>query len=959
MPKVKNSKRSTKRVAENPIVVKGARVHNLKNIDVEIPRNKMTVITGVSGSGKSSLAFDTIYAEGQRRYVESLSSYARQFLERMDKPDVDYIRGISPAMAIQQKTASSNPRSTVGTTTEIYDYMRLLWARIGHTISPVSGEEVIRDSTKSVIEKLYANFEEGTKFYVLFPIPQHAENTLDDEIEILRKKGFIRLLSVETEKITDITANEFKVSSLDRDEYRVLVDRLKITKDEAGRTRLAESLETAFHEGHGRAEIKIHGMSSNQPVPKSPPREGIRGESIVAQSQEGLLKFSERFEKDGMAFEEPSPQMFSFNNPFGACPICEGFGKVAGIDEDLVVPDPEATIRNGAIAAFRGEKYSLNLRDLIRVAARHNLPIDTPYSELPKEVLAILWKGKDEYIGITPFFEEIKSEAYKVHKRVFYARYRGYSHCPDCEGYRVRKDALYVKVNGHHIGEVVEMTIGHARTFFENIELTNFEKEVADQILFEIRKRLKYLDEVGLNYLTLDRLAKTLSGGESQRISLSNALGSSLIGSLYVLDEPTIGLHPRDNERLINILKSLRDIGNSVLIVEHDPEMIKAADHVIDIGPFAGIHGGEVNFTGDFEALLGSNTLTGKYISERKKIPVPQQRRKGRGTIAVTGAAQHNLKKINVEFPLKTLTCVTGVSGSGKSTLVHDTLYAGIKKQLGTYNGKIGRHKSISGIHQIDSIEMVDQSPIGRSSRSNPATYTKAFDGIRDLFAGTRQAKIMGYDSGQFSFNVPGGRCETCQGEGIQTIEMQFMADIELTCEECGGKRYKKATLQVKYRGKNIHDVLNMSVSEALDFFADEPKITRRLQTLDDVGLGYLRLGQNATTLSGGEAQRVKLAKFLSKPAGDHTLYFFDEPTTGLHFEDVAKLLQSFNELVNNGHTVIIIEHNLDIIKCADYIIDIGPEGGFAGGKVVAQGTPEEVAEVEESHTARFLKPLI
>lgn len=982
MPEVKSSENSTKKRASNPIIVKGARVHNLKNVDVEIPRNKMTVITGVSGSGKSSLAFDTIYAEGQRRYVESLSSYARQFLERMDKPDVDFIQGISPAMAIQQKNASSNPRSTVGTTTEIYDYMRLLWARIGHTISPKSGEEVTRDSTKTAIDKLFTNFEEGSKFYVLFPIPRHSENSLEDEIEVLKKKGLTRLLSVETEQVVDITIEDFDSSDLNRDEYRVLVDRLKVKKDEDSKTRLAESLETAFHEGHGRAEIKIHGISvrKNPPRPdksghpsrdgdgsvtsgegKTPEasREGARGGTGEAINN-GLLKFSERFEKDGMEFEEPSPQMFSFNNPYGACLTCQGFGKVSGIDEDLVIPDPEATIRRGAIAAFRGEKYSLNLRDLIKVAARHNLPIDTPYSELPKDVKQILWEGKDEYVGINPFFKEIKSEWYKVHRRVFYARYRGYSHCPDCEGYRIRKDALYVKINGQHIGEVVEMTIGHARAFFENLELTAFDKEVAEQVLFEIQKRLKYLDEVGLSYLTLDRLAKTLSGGESQRISLANSLGSSLIGSLYVLDEPTIGLHPRDNERLINILKSLRDIGNSVLIVEHDPEMIKAADHVIDIGPFAGIHGGEVNFTGVFEALLKSKTLTGKYLSGRKEIAVPERRRKGSGNnITVEGATQHNLKKVTVDFPQKTLTCVTGVSGSGKSTLVHDTLYAGIQKQLGTYNGKIGRHKSISGLHYIDSVEMVDQSPIGRSSRSNPATYTKAFDGIRDLFANTRQAKIMGYEPGQFSFNVPGGRCEACQGEGIQTIEMQFMADIELTCEECGGKRYKKETLQVKYRGKNIHDVLNMSVSEALDFFADEPRITNRLQTLDDVGLAYLRLGQNATTLSGGEAQRVKLAKFLSKPAGDHTLYFFDEPTTGLHFEDIAKLLQSFNELVNSGHTVIIIEHNLDVIKCADHIIDMGPEGGFAGGRVVAEGTPEQIAEVEESHTGRFLREVL
>jgi excinuclease ABC subunit A len=588
------------------------------------------------------------------------------------------------------------------------------------------------------------------------------------------------------------------------------------------------------------------------------------------------------------------------------------------------------------------------------------LPIDTPYQDLSKEVKNILWEGKDEYVGIRPFFEDVKSQSYKVHMRVFYSRYRGYSRCPDCEGYRVRKDALYVKVNNKHIGQVAEMTIGHAREFFETLELTDFEKEVADQILFEIRKRLKYLDEVGLSYLTLNRLAKTLSGGESQRISLANSLGSSLIGSLYVLDEPTIGLHPRDNDRLINILKSLRDIGNTVLVVEHDPEMIKSADNIIDIGPFAGVHGGEVVFEGSYSQLLESPTLTGKYLSERKKIPVPEKRREGSGnSIVLEGASENNLKMLDVEFPLGKFICVTGVSGSGKSTLVHDTLYAAIQKQLGSYKDKIGRHRKVTGVNHIDSVEMVDQSPIGRSSRSNPATYTKAFDGIRDLFANTRQSKIMGYEPGHFSFNVPGGRCETCQGEGIQKIEMQFMADIELTCEECGGKRYRKDVLQVKYRGKNIHDVLEMSVSEAIEFFVDEERITTRLQPLEDVGLGYLKLGQSAPTLSGGEAQRVKLAKFLSKPAGDHTLYFFDEPTTGLHFEDIAKLLDSFKELVNSGHSVIIIEHNLDVIKSADHIIDIGPEGGFAGGKIVGTGTPEEISNLDESYTGQYLKDVL
>jgi len=1132
----KQKTNGTPKSSDRPVIVKGARVHNLKNIDVEIPRNKMTVITGVSGSGKSSLAFDTIYAEGQRRYVESLSSYARQFLERMDKPDVDFMQGISPAMAIQQKTASTNPRSTVGTTTEIYDYMRLLYARIGRTISPKTGKEVEKDSTKTAIEKLYSTFEEGAKFYVIFPIPHHEKKKLNDEIRVLKEKGFTRLLKIDNEELLDLTTDDIDHDSIKSDNYRVLVDRLAVKKDEDTRARIAGSLETAFQEGHGRCSIKIresdidkkriesspgrgdrggskksskswedriipydsklkelarklrnnstkseiklweklkgkqiHGYDFDRQKPVDnyicdffcrelmlaieldgithgheevqindtkrekrlnelginvlrfqdqevldniehvlsavetyidtwenrdasvfkaekntplnplsrgdfifPPEEettkkefpsqgGDRGGSTRAVVEEsGMMNFSERFERDGMEFEEPSPQMFSFNNPYGACDTCEGFGKVAGIDEDLVIPDPGKSIRDGAIAPYSGQKFSRHLRDLIKVSARYSLPIDTPYRDLPPKVKKILWEGKDEYIGIRPFFEEVKSQSYKVHMRVFYSRYRGYSHCPDCEGYRVRKDALYVKINDTHIGEVAEMTIGHAREFFENLELTDFEKEVAEQILYEIRKRLKYLDEVGLEYLTLNRLAKTLSGGESQRISLANSLGSSLIGSLYVLDEPTIGLHPRDNNRLINILKSLRDIGNTVLVVEHDPEMIKSADNIIDIGPFAGIHGGEVNFTGSYEELLESKTLTGKYLSGRKKIPLPKKRRKGSGnTILLEGASEHNLKSIDVEFPLGKFICVTGVSGSGKSTLVHDTLYAVIQKRMGTYKEKIGKHRSISGIHHIDAVEMVDQSPIGRSSRSNPATYTKAFDGIRSLFADARQSKIMGYEPGHFSFNVPGGRCENCQGEGIQKIEMQFMADIELTCEECGGKRYRKDVLQVKYRGKNIHDVLEMSVSEALEFFVDEKSITNRLQPMEDVGLGYIKLGQSATTLSGGEAQRVKLAKFLSKTPGDHTLYFFDEPTTGLHFEDINKLLDSFNELVDNGHTVIIIEHNLDVIKYADHIIDIGPEGGFAGGQIVAAGTPEEIAEVKDSYTGKYLKEIL
>lgn len=976
------SKQATKHIRQKkenrqksrPIVVEGARTHNLKNIGVQIPRNSLTVITGVSGSGKSSLAFDTIYAEGQRRYVESLSSYARQFLERMDKPEVDHIHGISPAMAIQQKTTSSNPRSTVGTTTEIYDYLRLLFARIGKTYSPVSGELVTKDTPGDVVNYIEEHLEEGARFYILYPIPEHGSHSVSDELKLLKEKGFTRLLHLSTEEVVDLTT--LNPPKIDEDkeangtkkggktskgstkdaaksskkgstktkkeelllpnnhrpsDYRVLVDRLVNKPDDTTRSRMADSLEMAFRQGLGKASIKVRGEEEQT--------------------------FSERFERDGMEFVEPTPQMFSFNNPFGACSQCEGFGRVAGIDENLVIPDHEKSIRNNTIAPFDSPKFSQHLRDLIRVAARERWPIDVPYRELPKEVKRALWKGKDEYIGIYAFFDQVRSQNYKVHMRVLYARYRGYSRCSECEGYRIRKDAQYVRIGEMHLGEVSELTIGHAKEYFDELALSEFELGVAGQLVYEIKKRLKYLVEVGLDYLTLDRLANTLSGGESQRISLANALGSSLIGSLYVLDEPTIGLHPRDNDRLISILESLRDIGNTVLVVEHDSEMMRAADHIIDIGPFAGVHGGEVVFEGAYPQLLKAPTLTGRYLSGQALIPLPAQRRPGSGhSLELKGASEHNLKNVDVSIPLGLLLVVTGVSGSGKSTLVHDTVYKGIKKHFGNYNETVGRHRSLMGMGRVHHVEMVDQSPIGRSSRSNPATYTKAFDGIRDVFARSRQAKIMGYTPGHFSFNVPGGRCESCQGEGVQKIEMQFMADIELICEECNGARFRKDILQVQYRGKSIEDVLNMPISEAIDFFVDESSIVKKLEPLEKVGLGYLTLGQSATTLSGGEAQRVKLARFLTKTSHEHTVYFFDEPTTGLHFDDVAKLLKAFNELVDAGHSVIIIEHNLDVIKSADWVIDVGPDGGFRGGQVVAEGTPEEIMAMKDSHTGRFLK---
>ncbi|NCP84635.1 MAG: excinuclease ABC subunit UvrA [Bacteroidetes bacterium] len=918
---------------DRPIIIRGARVHNLKNIDVTIPRNSLTVITGVSGSGKSSLAFDTLYAEGQRRYVESLSSYARQFLERMDKPDVDFMQGISPAMAIQQKNSTTNPRSTVGTSTEIYDYLRLLFARIGKTISPISGEQVTKDTPESTVNLVLA-FPEKTRFYVLFAIPSHENSKISDELQVLREKGFTRLLHIGSEEILDISEAEKNVKSISLKKQFVLVDRLAVQTDNDTQTRITDSIELAFKEGNGRCYIKLRGGD--------------------------FLSFSELFERDGMEFTEPNPQMFSFNNPYGACSTCEGFGKIAGIDEDLVISDPSLSIRGGCISPFQSPKFSTNLKDLVKVCARLNIPIDVAYTKLSKEIKKIIWQGKDEYIGINKFFETIKDEFYKVHMRVYYARYRGYSRCTECDGYRIRKDGLYVKVNNLSIGEVAEMTIGHARDFFESITLTPTEEKIASQILYEIKKRLLYLNEVGLEYLTLDRLTNSLSGGEAQRINLANALGSSLIGSLYVLDEPTIGLHPRDNNRLIGILKRLRDIGNTVVVVEHDPEMIKAADWIIDIGPFAGVYGGEVVFAGTYDDLMISNSLTAKYMSGRKSIPIPKKRRAGIGkSLTVVDAIEHNLKNLTVNFPLNKLVVVSGVSGSGKSTLVHDTLYAGLMLEWGTYNDKVGKHKEIQGRDQIHLIEMVDQTPIGRSSRSNPATYTKSFDDIRELFSNTRQAKIQGLTPGHFSFNVAGGRCEACQGDGIQTIEMQFLADIELPCEVCGGKRYRKDILQIKYRGKNIFDVLDMSIAEALDFFVDEKNIVDKIAVLDKVGLSYLKLGQSATTLSGGEAQRVKLAKFLTKTNKEHTLYFFDEPSTGLHFEDTARLLEAFNELVDAGHSVIVIEHNLDIIKAADWIIDIGPEGGFGGGTLVAEGTPEMIMEVDASHTAPFLREVL
>jgi len=930
-PNPKNDKR------KNTIVIRGARVHNLKNISLELPRNKLIVFTGVSGSGKSSLAFDTIYAEGQRRFVESLSSYARQFLERMDKPDVDFIQGISPAIAIEQKTTGRNPRSTVGTTTETYDYLRLLFARIGKTYCTQCGELVRRDSVKSVIDfltdKVKGNGE--TKLYVLFPMHHHKDATLKQEIENLKRQGFFRFLC--KDEIIDLNEKPLP-SKVKFQNILVLVDRLIFRKD-GENTRLVDSIESAFLNGDGYAIIKF----------------------LDDGKEHG---FNQHFEcsECGIRFEEPDPRLFSFNNPYGACPKCQGFGRSIGIDMDLVAPNKDLSIRDGAIQPWTTPKWHDYLRSLLRVAYDAKIRIDVPFRELTKRELDIIMNGYDDYEGISDFFKYVEKKSYKIYYRVLLSRYRGYTTCDTCGGARLRSEALNIKIDGKTINDLVSMTIDEGHEFFWNLRLSPFDLEVGRRILDELKKRIGYLVNVGIGYLTLDRLSNTLSGGESQRINLATALGSSLVGSLYVLDEPSIGLHPRDNKKLINILKSLRDVGNTVIVVEHDADMMKAADVVLDMGPHAGEFGGEIIFQGDFKNLQKDrNSITGKYLSGEKTIAVPSSRRKvSKKKIIIRGAAEHNLLSIDVTIPLNMFVALTGVSGSGKSTLVHEILYSGLKRLKGIFSEKVGAHKAIEGADLIDDVELVDQSPIGKTPRSNPTTYIKAFDLIRDLFAGTQAAKIHGYAPGYFSFNVPGGRCETCGGSGIQTIEMQFLADLELTCEVCKGKRFKKEVLEIRYHGKNIDDVLSMTITEAIQFFNSKvngKRTAKRLQVLDDVGLGYIRLGQSATTLSGGEAQRVKLASHLvSQEEGKHTLFIFDEPTTGLHFDDIAKLLKCFNALIEKGNSILIIEHNMDVIKCADWIIDLGPEAGDEGGRVVTAGTPEEVAECKQSYTGKFLK---
>ena len=920
------------------IVVKGAKVNNLKNVDVTVPRGKLVVITGLSGSGKSSLAFDTLYAEGQRRYVESLSAYARQFLGKMPKPEADFIRGLPPAIAIEQKVNTRNPRSTVGTSTEIYDYIRLLFGRVGHTYSPVSGLEVKKHSVADVIAAAAA-YPAGTRLAVVAPLKVPEGRDLAAHLEILSKGGYSRLYRDGKFYGFDELLASGRAPAAD-DGYELLIDRMAVSDDADELSRLADSTETAFFEGDDAMVL-------------------------VAWGADGLHRheFSKRFEADGIKFIEPSDMLFNFNNPYGACPCCEGFGKSLGIDERLVIPNPALSVFEGAVECWKGEKMSQWKKDFIHAASQVGFPVHKPYADLSQFEKDQLWHGVGGFKGIDGFFKMVEENQYKIQYRVMMSRYRGKTLCPECHGGRLRKEATYVKVGGKGIAELVGMPISELRDWFGNLQLGSYDAAVAKRLLAEINSRLGFLVDVGLEYLTLDRLSSTLSGGESQRINLATSLGSSLIGSLYILDEPSIGLHSRDTAKLIGVLRSLRELGNTVVVVEHDEEIMEAADWIIDVGPKAGRLGGEIVFEGTLADLpSASESYTAKYLTGEMKIPVPGQRRKWSSYIEVCGAREHNLKNIDVKFPLGVLTVVTGVSGSGKSTLVRDVLYRALLRQLGLASDAPGAFQKLAGdVRRIGGVEFVDQNPIGKSSRSNPATYLKAYDEIRALFAAQQGAKQMGFTPAYFSFNAEGGRCEECKGEGKITIEMQFMADITILCEACGGKRFKRDVLEVEYRGKNIYDVLEMTVSQAIEFFSEDSsthtaKIVKRLKPLQDVGLGYIKLGQSSSTLSGGENQRVKLAYFLAMEVAQPTLFIFDEPTTGLHFHDINLLMDSFNRLIMKGHTVLIIEHNLDVVKAADHVIDLGPEGGEAGGSLVVAGTPEAVAECDESYTGRFLK---
>ena len=910
------------------ILIKGAKLHNLKDITVGIPRNQLVVITGLSGSGKSSLAFDTLYAEGQRRYVESLSSYARQFLGRLDKPKVDNIIGIAPAIAIEQKVNTSNPRSTVGTSTEIYDYLKLLFARIGKTYSPISGNEVKKHTVTDVVEAALA-YPDGTKLLLLAPISIPKDRTVEQVLKLLLQQGYARIL------------HQGEVIRLEEDnlpkklgKFQLVVDRIVVQHNEDFQHRLADAVETAFFEG--------------------------KGECMLQEVESEVLKhFSNRFEMDGITFLEPNVHLFSFNNPYGACPECDGYGDTIGLDEDLIVPNTGLSVYENAIYPWRGETMSWFRDQLVNNAYKFDFPIHKPWYELSAEQRQLVWDGNKYFTGLTDFFKELEEKSYKIQNRVLLARYRGKTRCHSCHGRRLRKEANYVKIQGKSISDLVEISIEKLQAFFRELTLSPYEQEVAKRLLIEINSRLQFLSDVGLGYLTLNRKSNTLSGGESQRINLATSLGSSLVGSMYILDEPSIGLHPRDTHRLIKVLKSLRDLGNTVIVVEHDADIMKAADYIIDIGPEAGTHGGEVVAAGTYEQLLKADTLTGKYLSGRLSIEPPKKRRTSPHYISLIGCRENNLKNIDVTFPLDMLTVVTGVSGSGKSTLIKKLLYPAMQKELNASNEKIGQFTRIEGKYkQLQSVEFVDQNPIGKSSRSNPITYLKVYDDIRNLYANQKLAKMRNFSAKHFSFNVDGGRCEVCKGEGEVTIEMQFMADVHLTCEACGGKRFKKEVLEITYEGKNIDDLLNTTIDDAVAFFAShkQTKIAEKLKPLQDVGLGYVTLGQSSSTLSGGEAQRIKLASFLSKSESkEKVLFIFDEPTTGLHFHDIRKLLDSLQALIEKGHSVIVIEHNLEMIKCADYVIDLGLEGGEKGGSIIAKGTPEEIAKCKESYTGSAL----
>jgi excinuclease ABC subunit A len=918
------------------IEIRGARVHNLKNVSLKIPRNKLIVFTGVSGSGKSSLAFDTIYAEGQRRYVESLSSYARQFLGRMNKPEVDFISGIPPAIAIEQRVNSRNPRSTVGTSTEIYDYLRLLYSRIGRTYSPVSGREVKRHGVEDVMRFL-GTYPEGTRAIILTPATIPSTIPQEEFFSFLNKQGFARIevngeiYRIDSEEPTGIVKPG--------DPINVVVDRVVVTADSDGASRIADSIQTAFQTGKGNCQILI--MTDDKSVREL---------------------FSNRFEEDGIVFEEPSEYLFSFNNPVGACPVCEGYARIIGIDENLVIPDKNLSVYDEAIVCWKGETMKSWKERLINNASKFDFPVHKPYYQLSDEQKQLLWKGNRYFFGINKFFEHLEEKKYKIQYRVLLSRYRGKTTCPECHGTRLRKEAGYVKVGGKAVYELTSLPIEKLYHFFTNLKLEEDQAIIAERLLIEIRQRLRFLLDVGLPYLTADRLSSTLSGGESQRINLATSLGSSLVGSLYILDEPSIGLHPRDTNLLVKVLKDLRDLGNTVIVVEHEEEIIKAADLIIDLGPEAGRLGGEIIFEGTLSKCMDANTLTAMYLSDRMKIDVPVTRRKWNSYISVTGARENNLKNIDVKFPLHALTCVTGVSGSGKSTLVNQILYKAVSNSVNGLTLRQGDFSSVGGdLSTITAIELIDQNPIGKSSRSNAVTYLKVYDEIRKLFSEQQASVQMGFKPAHFSFNVDGGRCDECQGDGIIKVEMQFMADVELTCESCNGKRFKRDVLEVVYREKNINDVLEMTVDEAIQFFGSDTdrssrKIAEKLRPLADVGLGYIKLGQSSGTLSGGESQRVKLAYYLSHEKGTgHILFLFDEPTTGLHFHDITRLLKSIQSLIAHGHSVILIEHNIEVIKCADWVIDLGPEGGENGGKVVFEGTPENLVKCTSSHTGRFL----